>query len=215
MRANYTTKLKLDIKWQAWKLQAKWQMANDGEFKGQAKPESSPLSCQRSRSECNFYLLARSCGTGRAGGLRNADANLNYMHRALRTVRSHWKLAAQRIAPISVQAAPRDRRISWPICFVVGFLGHTQTRAHSGEDKDEDRGSRDYSGDQRDPQAAESPTATFALLCCPHTALYRECTSVCVWVSILEGITVWSCSLQIYDKECGSLYYYSSRELDR
>lgn len=138
-------------------------------------------------SECNFYLLARSCGTGRAGGLRNADANLNYMHRALRTVRSHWKLAAQRIAPISVQAAPRDRRISWPICFVVGFLGHTQTRAHSGEDKDEDRGSNNYSGDQRDPQAAESPTATFALLCCPHTALYRECASVCVWVSEYLG----------------------------
>lgn len=114
------------------------------------------------------------------GGLRNADANLNYMHRALRTMRSHWKLAAQRIAPISVQAAPRDRRISWPICFVVGFLGHTQTRAHSGEDKDEDRGSNNYSGDQRDPQAAESPTATFALLCCPHTALYRECVSVCM-----------------------------------
>lgn len=76
MRANYTTKLKLDIKWQAWKLQAKWQMANDGEFKGQAKPESSPFSSQRSRSECNFYLLPWSCGAGGAGGLAQCRREL-------------------------------------------------------------------------------------------------------------------------------------------
>lgn len=103
-------------------------------------------------------------------------------------LRSHWKLAAQRIAPISVQAAPRDRRISWPICFVVGFLGHRHRHVRTlGKTKTRTEAAEttivEISAIRRQPNRPQRRSLCFVV----HTQLYIECVRVCVcmseWVS--------------------------------
>lgn len=192
---------KIKIRYQMTSVKIASQTANgNGEFKGQA---SGPVSCSVSE-----WVLLLPLEGGR--GLRNAELNLNYMH---------TQSSSQRALPLQIscaadcshfcaaaQATPRDRRISWPFGFVVGFLGHThthtRTRAHSGKTK-KSREAATISAICRQPNRPQRRSLCFVVQLYTYMPS-RVCVFVCVWVS-WRASQCDHAACKNMTKKCGSL----------